>query len=273
MTRILLRGVAALIVCCSLPARGQQVAVDRPTARALGELATVAASRHKVFDVISSADLRRTVEFEAERQVAGCSEDATSCLADVAGAMGARYVVFGQLAMLGSQIVVPLNLFDSQTGSSVGRVVIRGASLEEILGRIDSAMDELLAPAIAASARGGARVRLLVMDLDPPQPAPATSIKAAAAASASDDATGLWMLTGGGGTALLGALLIGGGAVAGVQAEAADVTAKGEGFQDSAISAYRQRDLMVGIANSLFIGGGIALAAGVGAAAASFFWE
>lgn len=280
--------LAPHVLCAVLALAAQSAAagivVDANAGKALGELTTVAASRHEVFDVISSADLRRAMDFEAERQSTGCTEESTSCLADVAGAMGARFVVFGQVAILGSQIVLPLNLFDSQTSSSIKRVVIRATSMDELLNRIDGAMDELLAPAVKEARASKERPRLLLMDLELPKPnaanaanaggAQVTSAAPAAVPVEEKSSAGVWMLGGGSGIALVGGLLVGGGALAGLQAQAADVAARGERFQDAAIKSYGQRDLMAGVANSLFIGGAVVVTSGVGlAAAAPFFWE
>ncbi len=144
--------LAIVLVASTLAASPQGPAHVGPAeARALGELVTVSVARHKVFDVVSSADLRRVVELEADKATLGCTE-AGSCLAELAGAMGARYVVFGQIAPLGSQLALTLNLFDSAKGSSSGRVVLLGADVDAMIPHIDAKVDALVADAAAASA-------------------------------------------------------------------------------------------------------------------------
>lgn len=50
----------------------------------------------------------------------GCGD--SSCLAEIAGAMGAEFVVFGDVGKLGETFVINLNLFDNNAvRPSVGR--------------------------------------------------------------------------------------------------------------------------------------------------------
>jgi hypothetical protein len=101
----------------------------------------------KSLDVLSGDDVRRLAELEAERQVAGCDE--ASCLAELAGALGARYVVFGQLGTLGELIVVNLSLFDSERAEAVGRATAEGRSVERLPGLIGPALRKLLSGVVA----------------------------------------------------------------------------------------------------------------------------
>jgi hypothetical protein len=257
-----IRSVFMLVLACALPCGAARAAdaplVDAGVRGAFGELVTAAASDLGAFDVVSSADLRRVVELEANKQVAGCTEGA-SCLAEVAGAMGARYVIFGQVGTLGSQILLTLNLFDSSLGRSEKRVVVTAASVDEMTGKIAPAVRELLAAAAApaAVAPQTEKVRLLVMDL-------------------TDDAAlplGAWLLIGAGGGGVVGAGLLGAGALFGYFATQEQDTAKTAAFQDDAVAALARRDTNALIANSLFVGGGVVLvAAGACAAAAPFLW-
>ena len=287
---MLARFLATLLLAVIVVAPGARAAetaavvVDATTAQALSELTTTAAARHKVFDVISSADVRRALEFEANKQIAGCSAEVTSCMAEIAGAMGARYVVFGSVAAIGSQILLSLNLFDTKLATSAGRVSVKAASVDDLLGRVDAAVDVLLAPAEAESQSSpsplgaGAtpeRTRLLMMDLEhttkpaepPPPPVGGSSVVNAWS-------TGIWMLLGGSGAVVLGGLLVGGGALCGVQAQAADTAAAKEGFQDDAVRAYGDRDRNATLANLLFVTGAVVLTGGIAVdVAAPFFWE
>jgi hypothetical protein len=188
--------------------------------------------------------------------------------------MGARYVVFGSISNIGSQILLSLNLFDSSLATSAGRVVVKATNVDDLLGRIDGAVDDLLAAADAeAKARGSTtRERLLMMDLEYAQKKTGEAVVVVAPADAWS--TGTWMLIGGGTTAVVGALALGGGAVAGSQAAAADVAAKGQRFQDDALQSYADRDAMTNVANGLFLGGGLLVATGIAVgAAAPFFLE
>lgn len=284
--------------------RDRRAKVDRNAARALGELITVSVARHEAFDVLSSSDLRRVVELEAEKQVMGCDE-ASSCLAEVAGAMGARYVVFGQIAPVGDRIILTLNLFDSDLGRSSGRVVIMGATVDELFPVIDGKVDQLVASALPepkakapppapapdgeAGAEGDAapapappppapeepRIRVLVLDLEAPEPeaVPETVVEnnTTVVEGWSPDAS-FWLLVSGAGLGVASVGTAATGAVFGVLADEADKAARGTSFQDDAAAAVEQRNNSSLIANSMFVTAGVLAVAGAGVAAASFFF-
>lgn len=94
--------------------------VEERVSSAVTRLIATEIARRDAFDVISGEDLRRMVELEAEREAVGCTNDA-SCLAEVAGALGAQRVVFGDVTRLGSALIVSLTLLDSQSASAIGR--------------------------------------------------------------------------------------------------------------------------------------------------------
>jgi hypothetical protein len=102
------------------------------------ELTTYAA-----FEIITGADMRQMAELEAEKQSMGCGED-SSCLAELAGAMGARFVAFGSVGKLGKNIIITLNLFDSEHAKSVGRENIRATSLDTLPDQIPVAIKRLI---------------------------------------------------------------------------------------------------------------------------------
>src|SRR5438552_1724168 len=59
----------------------------------LTSLITAHLARYPQLDVMSSVDIKRLVDLEAQKQSAGC--DAGACLSELAGAMGADLVFFG----------------------------------------------------------------------------------------------------------------------------------------------------------------------------------
>jgi hypothetical protein len=63
---------------------------------------------YSALDVMSNADVKRLLELEGQKESVGCGD--ASCLAEIAGAMGARLVVFGSLGKLGDKLIVHLNL-------------------------------------------------------------------------------------------------------------------------------------------------------------------
>jgi len=71
------------------------------------------------FKAISSQDISRMMDFEAQKEAIGCSE--ASCLAEMVGAMGAEYLVTGSIALIGEQYLVQLQLFDITNARVVQR--------------------------------------------------------------------------------------------------------------------------------------------------------
>jgi TolB-like protein len=124
--------------------------VEPGQAKALTNLVTGSLQNHSTIDVVSSEDVRRMAELDASRQAIGC--DAVSCLAEIAGALGASHVVYGSIAKLGGSLVVTLNLFDAHRGASVARESLRAGSFDALLDNVDPALGRLAASILGAPA-------------------------------------------------------------------------------------------------------------------------
>lgn len=133
-------------------------------------------------DVITKEDLRQAMNLEAERQQVGCSE--TSCLAEVAAAMGARLVIYGSLGTFDDVIALELSAFDGDTATSLGRSVVQEKTLKAAADGAAVKVRTLRDEALTKIGAEG-RLRVLVMDLElrnatttttaEPAPAPAMS--------------------------------------------------------------------------------------------------
>jgi hypothetical protein len=110
----------------------------------LTSLITAHLGAYGQLDVLSGDDVKRLIDLEGQKQVIGC--DQRSCLAELAGAMGANLVVFGQAGRLGSTTVVTLNLFDAQKGQAVARRPVEVQDLGELPARVATAIDEMVGP-------------------------------------------------------------------------------------------------------------------------------
>lgn len=84
-------------------------------------------------EVVTTGDIRRVTDLEAQKQAMGCDQE--SCLAEIAGAMGAQYVIFGRIGRLDESTLVQLNLFDAVEARPIAREDVRGATLDEIVDR------------------------------------------------------------------------------------------------------------------------------------------
>ena len=100
-------------------------------------------SLDQTFDILSGADLRQLMVLEAERQTVGCTAD-NSCLAEIAGAMGAQWVVFGHVGKLGNLILLNLNLFDSHEAKAVARSSLQVKNMDEMPASLEKAVTQLL---------------------------------------------------------------------------------------------------------------------------------
>lgn len=203
------------LFCAALSTAGPSASaaeLSGSTLATLTSVVTVALGRHENLDVISSADVRRALELEGDKRSLGCDEQ-TSCLAEIAGAMGARLVVFGQVGDLEGELVLTLNLYDSQAASAVGRVLERAPDTRRLGTQLEPAVDRLVARTLAA-AKPSERIKILVLDLVPGAAA-ATGAAEAKASGSADDAPTPWLLYGAGATAGVAAVAVGVGAVLG----------------------------------------------------------
>jgi hypothetical protein len=124
---------APRILVVDLEVRDADVALRAPTT-ALVVRKLEATGR---YDVVAGEDVRRALELAASQQAAGC--DATSCLDEIAGALGARFVLFGDLTQLDGETHLTLSLFDHEVLRSVARATAalpRSPAAEDVVGRL-----------------------------------------------------------------------------------------------------------------------------------------
>lgn len=138
---------AAALRVLLLDLRGENV--DEASVRLLDGMLPTPLQDIDGLEVISGAELRKMAELEAERAVVGCESDG-SCLAELAGALGAGLAISGQVGQLGSQLVMNLQLFDAGEARVVSRVTRRVGSFEALADAVPDAVRELMAPTLAA---------------------------------------------------------------------------------------------------------------------------
>lgn len=266
--------VAALLFAFALAGRAQTI--DREALTMLTELVTVELSKDRRLAVLSSTDVREVVALEAEKQAMGC-ESSASCLAEVAGAMGARFVVFGQLGRVGSVYLLSLHIIDSDEAAAAGRVVLKGDSLESLVAQVDDAVERLVGSAVEGKAES-APLRVLVLDF---KPASGESVSASASAPAPEGPGPLpapeeagsvpWLLLGGVAGAGLGAAVVASGGAFAVLGQGAYQEAKDAPVQVDAARLLDDANAWALAANIALLAGGAALVAGAGVAALGVF--
>lgn len=110
--------------------------------RTLTELVTARIDEVSNYRTVSGTEIQKLVELEGEKSALGC--DDSSCLAEVAGAMGASRVVFGRLSKLGNTLVLQLGLYDADKAEAVARKTLKAKDLDAIAASLDATVDELV---------------------------------------------------------------------------------------------------------------------------------
>ncbi len=118
--------------------------LDPSVASALTESITAEISARGLFDVLSSRDIQALMGHERQRQLMGCADE-SNCLAELAGAMGARFVMNGVLAKIGAAYQLTLQTLDANRAQPIGRSVRIANTLEELSGQIPFAVAEATA--------------------------------------------------------------------------------------------------------------------------------
>jgi TolB-like protein len=111
-------GAKPRLVVLGLNAAG---GVEPEVAASLTEAITKEISTRGFFEVMSMAEIQTILGSERRRQVTGCKETATDCLAELADASGARFVVSGSVAKLGTAYQLSLQTLDTARAQVMGR--------------------------------------------------------------------------------------------------------------------------------------------------------
>ncbi len=91
---------------------GATLGADRELAALLQDIFVARLQKVDRYEIISNSDIARMLNVEQQKQLVGCDE--TSCLAEIGGALNARWLVTGNLSLLGGKQVLSLKLVDTQ---------------------------------------------------------------------------------------------------------------------------------------------------------------
>jgi len=105
------------LVVLALSAAG---GLEEQTAAAFTEAVSTELAKAGYFSVVSKKDLETLIGLERQRTLLGCSEEST-CLTELAGALGARFVLSGSVARLGPSYQLSLQVMDTVRAQAVGR--------------------------------------------------------------------------------------------------------------------------------------------------------
>lgn len=93
--------------------------VDPTVAAAVTESVTAEVAVRGYFDPMSSSEIQTLLSVERQRQLIGCSED--NCMTELAGALGAPYVMSGSLVKLEGVFQLNIQVIDSRKSRTTGR--------------------------------------------------------------------------------------------------------------------------------------------------------
>jgi hypothetical protein len=124
--------------------------VDAETVNIISSLVTASLSQYDAIELVTSSDIKSMASLEAEKQSVGCNDE-TSCLAELAGAMDARYVIFGDVGQLGPLLILGLNLFDAREAKAISRMVVQTKDLGQFPDKLDAGVKKFMKPVIAFS--------------------------------------------------------------------------------------------------------------------------
>lgn len=99
-------------------------------------------SKRAFFSVVTSEDVQTLLGMERQRALLGCSEQGGSCLAELAGALGARFVLSGSLTRIGDAYQLYLQTLDTTTTQPLGRSTVLGNDLDVLRRQIPLAVAE-----------------------------------------------------------------------------------------------------------------------------------
>ncbi len=106
----------SLIVFDIVPEEG----VKKGVSNLLTEMVMVEIGKLNKFKVIGQKDLDKMLFWETNKTLKNCTE--SSCLMQIAGAMGAEYYVEGSIGVVGDKYIVTIKLMDSLKASVINRL-------------------------------------------------------------------------------------------------------------------------------------------------------
>ncbi len=141
---------------------------DRKTVEGLSALLASEVARRPNLIVIAGSDLRALVGFERQKALLGCTE--SSCIAELAGALGVAYLVSSEVSKVGSTWLLSLTLLDANRAMAQGRLTRKAYSDDQLVDESSNAVDELLGalPGAGTAAPRSAEVARADLPVPPP---------------------------------------------------------------------------------------------------------
>lgn len=89
--------------------------------------------------VITPEDVAVLLGHERQKQLLGCADESTSCIAELAGALGADGVLSGSLARVGKKLSVTIKIIDPSSARPLFATIVNANDEEGLLLKLDDA--------------------------------------------------------------------------------------------------------------------------------------
>jgi TolB-like protein len=117
--------------------------VTAEIAQGLTDAVVVEVGRQGFFKTLSSRDVATLLGVERQKQLLGCSDASSSCLAELSGALDARFVLSGSVSRLGEAYQLTVQTLDAQST----RVLGRGLRMSKTVEGLRASVAEVVADA------------------------------------------------------------------------------------------------------------------------------
>lgn len=122
------------------------VGVDASLLALLAEHLAQRVARPGVARVITRQDMITVLGFERQKQLLGCGDNSSNCMAELAGALGVDFLLAGDVARLSKKrLTATVKLLDAATGRAVFSRELRAASEEQLVHQLEQAGDDVVA--------------------------------------------------------------------------------------------------------------------------------
>jgi TolB-like protein len=119
--------------------------VDPASAKVLTEFLATSLALHKELKVFGQSDLQALLRQAKDRRTVGCDNAADACLAEVAGALGAEWLVTGTVGRLGEALVLSVRVLDTHKHNVLAQASkITLGEPSELLRAVQEIVPELL---------------------------------------------------------------------------------------------------------------------------------
>lgn len=225
--------------------------------------------RSKRLDVIGMSDISAVLGMERQKSILGCTDQSSSCLAEISAAMGAPFLVTGNLARAGKATRVDIKLIRAQDGKAVYRDGKNFQDESEMFDLVSALVKSLVAemdlpPETPAKAQAQAEVKSKPAQTTPVEATPVVAQVEAEGPKKPGPPLLPWVVVGAGGLVAAGGVA----AAAIGYGNGSKLAAPGGMAGMTVLAAQRDGEA----ANTMLGAGSIAAVAGLGVVAGGVAW-